>query len=255
MAEKNLEKDVNEQSDADPIWSVSGIIVYKKKLHLVSVCATDLILDCPLWARDLACGQTELSDTASTPKLKEMFEENAKILRRWAERDAEEQGAETRHLVMAAPYLAARAALGYPVVHSANFSDFLENVMRRAVPAKKGDTLAFVFIADLMSPELHTTESADYLVRYAMPWVEAKIWSRQDFDDLCLAAIRKFPAPVVVGNTDLNRLTPEDIFNRGILRGLFLGVMPAGMQTETSTEQTEKPQPPTKRQRIQKKRQ
>lgn len=211
-------------------WSISGIIVCEKKLHLVSVCATDLILDLPSWARNLALGQEELAGTASTPKLKEMFEENAKILRRWAERDAEEQGAETRHLAMAAPYLAARAARGYPVVHSENFLEFLDKVMRRAVPAEKGDTLSFVIIGDQEAPEIHTTESDDYLVRYAMPWVEAQVWSQMDFDDLCLAAIRKFPAPAAAGDTDLKHLTPKHIFDQAFMQGIISGVMPAGFQ-------------------------
>ncbi len=230
-------------------WSISGIIVCEKKLHLVSVCATDLILHLPSWARDLALGQAELVCTASTPKLKEMFEENAKILRRWAERDAEEQGAETRHLVTAAPYLAARAALGYPVVHSANFSDFLESVMRRAVPAKKGDALAFVFIADPESPEIHATEADDYLVRYTAPWVEAQIWSQRDFDDLCLAAIRSFPAPVAE-DPDLNHLTPKHIFDQAFMQGIISGVMPAGFQVESRERPTT-----SKQKRIPKKRQ
>jgi hypothetical protein len=231
-------------------WSISGIIVCEKKLHLVSVCATDLILDLPSWARDLALGQAELACTASTPKLKEMFEENAKILHRWAERDAGEQGDETRHLATAAPYLAARAARGYPVVHSANFFDFLENVMRRAVPAKKGDTLAFIFIADPEAPEIHATEADDYLVRYAMQWVEAQIWSQRDFDDLCLAAMRAFPAQVAE-DPDLNHLTPKHISDQALMQGIISGVMPAGIRIETS----ERPTTTSKQRRIPKKRQ
>ena len=253
MAEKNLEKNVNEQSDADQIWSASGIIVHKNKLNLVSIRATDLILDVPAWALDLALGQERLANAASTPDLKRMFDMNAKILRNWAEGDDEYRGLKTRKLATAEPYLAARAALGYHEVHPWNFQDFVDDVMRRATPAIKGDTLAFVFVANPEAPEIYSIQSTDYLVRYAMPGFPAQILSHLDFSDLCLAAIRKFPVPVA-DNTDSKHLTPEDIFNQAFFQGLLSGIMPAGIQMETSAEQTKKTKPSTK-QRIPKKRQ
>lgn len=250
MAEKNLEKDVNEQSDADPIWSMSGIIVYKKKLHLVSVCTTDLILDLPSWARDLALGQRELAGSASTPDFKRMFETNAKTLHRWAEGDVDKKP-ESRDLFVAAPFLAARAAHGYREVHASNILTFTEDVMRRAVPAKKGDTLAFIFIADTEAAEIHAIDAKNYLVHYAAPGIEAQIWSQTDFDSLCLAAIRKFPSVSVSADApDLSPLTTEDIFNRSILQGIMSGVMPAGVQVEARERPTT-----SKPKRIPKKRQ
>ena len=246
---------MNEELPPDfSAWTISGIIVHKKRLNLASIRATDLILDVPAWALDLALGQERLADAASTADLKRMFEVNAKILRNWIEGDDEYRGLKTRQLATAEPYLAARAALGYHEVHPENFEDFVDDVMRRATPAIKGDALAFVFVADPEAPEIFSIQSTDYLVRYAMPGFPAQILSHLDFTDLCLAAIRKFPVPVA-DNTDSKHLTAENIFNQAFFQGLLSGIMPAGIQIETSAEQTKKTKPSTKRQRIPKKRQ
>ena len=249
MPEKNLEKNVNEQSDTDQIWTISGIIVHKKRLNLVSIHTTDLILDVLSWGRDLALGQERLAEGASTADLKRMFEADAKILRSWVEGDDEHRGLKTRQLATVEPYLAARAARGYLEVRPSNVLDFVDDVIRRAMPAVKGDALDFVFLADPAAPEIHAVEASDFLVRYAAPDMVAQVWSQLDFDALCLHAIRKFAAPVATSDTGLNQLTPEDIFNRGVLQGLFSGVMPAGVQVEARERHTSNPKrAPKKRQ-------
>ncbi len=175
---------MNDQTDTENEWLASGFIIYSNKTYIVSVCETDLVLDCFAWAADLASQQDQLAEAASTPKLRVIFESNACDLRRWANGDPDflESG---RPISSISPPLAARARLGNLKVVPSNFDDFMRGLMERVVPAKRGVKMTFVFMEPQIepySPSLYVTESHEFLIRCATSGVICEVVSTEELD-------------------------------------------------------------------------
>lgn len=187
------ESNMNIQTDIENEWLASGFIIFGNTTYIVSVCVTDLVLNCFALVADLASQQDQLAEAASTPELRVLFESNAHDLRRW-EGDPEFL-ASGRPIASISPPLAARARLGNLKVVPSNFNAFMEGLMERAVDAKRGATMTFVLMEPQTppyGPSLFVTESHDFLVRCATSGVICEVVSTEEMARFHVRAMKHY---------------------------------------------------------------